>query len=104
MADRPHPHRVATGVVLEDAALGVEELARVCATAPQWVVERVEAGLLHCSAADGERRFASVELLRARRLSALERSFDANPEIAALAVDLIEEVERLRRLVDLRTR
>jgi chaperone modulatory protein CbpM len=41
-------------------------------------------------------RFTSVQLLRARRLADIERTFDANDELAALVVDLIEEVERLR--------
>jgi chaperone modulatory protein CbpM len=92
--------RVVSGVLLEEVALDVEELSRACAVEPQWVLERVEAGLLECSvvAAAGERRFASAALLRARRLRALERDFDANPELAALTVDLIEELERLRRL------
>jgi chaperone modulatory protein CbpM len=35
--------------------------------------------------------------LRARRLADIERTFEANEELAALVVDLIEEVERLRR-------
>jgi chaperone modulatory protein CbpM len=35
-------------------------------------------------------------LARARRLAAVERDFEANPELAALVADLIEEVERLK--------
>ena len=85
---------VVSGVVLEEATLSVEELSRVCAVEPHWVIERVEAGLLQCIAG---RHFASAALVRARRLRALERNFDANAELAALTVDLIEEVERLRR-------
>jgi chaperone modulatory protein CbpM len=41
-------------------------------------------------------RFTSVHLVRARRLAEIERTFEANDELAALVVDLIEEVERLR--------
>ena len=90
-------HRIVSGVLLEEAALDVEQLSRACAVEPRWVVERVEAGLLECVVvASSEQRFASAALLRARRLRALERDFDANPELAALTVDLIEEVERLR--------
>ncbi len=48
------------------------------------------------SRARGTWRFTSVQLLRARRLADIERTFDANDELAALVVDLIEEVERLR--------
>jgi chaperone modulatory protein CbpM len=89
---------ILTGVLLEDVALSVEELAQACACEPRWVIEHIESGLLECIVVTpGERRFASAEFVRARRLRALERDFDANAELAALTVDLIEEVESLRR-------
>jgi len=88
---------ILTGVVLDEVALTVEDLARACAVESQWVVERVEAGLLgSASVKSVEWRFASADLARARRLAALERDFDANQELAALVVDLVEEVARLR--------
>jgi chaperone modulatory protein CbpM len=86
------------GVLVDDDALSVDELARACACEPHWILERIEAGVLECTVVPtGERRFASAELVRARRLLALERNFDADAELAALTVDLIEEVESLRR-------
>lgn len=89
-----------TAVILEDAALDIDEMARACAVEPQWVIERVESGVL----GDGSTytthwRFSSQDLRRARRIRQLERDFDAAPELAALCADLIEEVERLRGLV-----
>jgi chaperone modulatory protein CbpM len=88
---------ILTGVVLDEVALTLEDLARACAVEPQWIVERVEAGLLgSASLKSVEWRFASADLARARRIAALERDFDANQELAALVVDLIEEVGRLR--------
>lgn len=88
---------VLTGVVLDEAMLTLEELARACAVEPRWVEMRVEAGLLRrAGGAAGEWRFASAELVRARRMAALERDFDANEELAALVADLIDEVQRLR--------
>jgi chaperone modulatory protein CbpM len=88
---------ILTGLVLDEAALSLEDLARACAVEPQWIVERVEAGLLGgVSLKSVEWRFVSADLVRARRLAALERDFDANQELAALVVDLIEEVGRLR--------
>ena len=88
---------ILTGVVLDEVAPTLEDLARACAVEPQWIVERVEAGLLgSVSLKSVEWRFVSADLFRARRLAALERDFDANQELAALVVDLIEEVGRLR--------
>jgi chaperone modulatory protein CbpM len=88
-------------VVLDDesSTLTLEELAAACAVEPGWVVERVEAGFIGDFAAVTRTRwrFASAELVRARRLVSLERDMDANPELAALVADLIEEVQTLRR-------
>lgn len=88
---------VLSGVPLEEDALTVEELARACAVSADWIVERVQSGLLDMSVSTGEMRFASAQLVRARRLATTERRFECNPEAAALIADLIEEVERLRR-------
>lgn len=91
------PEDILTGAVIDEAMLTLDELARACAVEPRWVELRVEAGLLACATgATGPWRFASAQLVRARRLAALERDFDANEELAALVVDLIEEVQQLR--------
>ena len=89
---------ILTGVLLDEVALNLDELACACAVEPNWIVERVEAGLLSNVAAGQITRwqFSSTELARARRLAAVERDFEANPELAALVADLIEEVERLK--------
>lgn len=86
------------GELLEEAALTLEDLAHACCVEPGWVVERLEAGLLE-GAGSADRpgwRFTSASLVRARRMVHLEQGFDANPELAALAADLIEEIARLR--------
>ena len=91
-------HKV-EAVLVDEETLDLHELASACAVPPTWVIERVEAGLLTCYSSDGEMRFASAHLVRARRMATTERRFDANQEVAALVADLIEEVEHLRRQV-----
>jgi chaperone modulatory protein CbpM len=86
-------NQIVTGVLLEEVALEVEELARACQVEPDWVVRHVQAGVLGDAAA---RRFRSSDLARARRLLELERQFDANEDLAALVIDLADEVRRLR--------
>jgi chaperone modulatory protein CbpM len=81
-------------LLIDDGGLSVDELASACAVTCEWIERHVEGGLL--DVAPGTVRFTSVQLLRARRLVAIERTFDANDELAALVVDLIEEVDRLR--------
>lgn len=81
--------------LIDDDGLSADELASACAVSCEWIERHVEGGLLDVTGT-GTLRFTSVHLLRARRLADIERTFDANEELAALVVDLIEEVERLR--------
>ena len=95
-------NEIINGVLVDDVALTLEELARACAVEPAWIIERVSAGFVVGPAAASlamhtSWRFTSAEIVRTRRLVAMERDFDANPELAALVADLIEEVERLKR-------
>ena len=85
--------------LLDDAALSLHELAHSCHMSPDWVLTRVESGVLLPDSGHGatEWRFASTTLVRARRLAHLEHTFDADPQLAALTVDLMEEVAVLRR-------
>ncbi|MBV7536093.1 chaperone modulator CbpM [Duganella sp. sic0402] len=85
-------------VVDDDAALTLAELAQACAVEQDWVVARVRTGILLDGAAGdaGGWRFSSADLVRARRLCQIERAFDANDDVAALVVDLSEEIRRLR--------
>lgn len=88
---------IVSGELVDEATLTLEDLARACSVKTDWLIERIESGLL----ADGSPyvaswRFTSRDLTRARRMCQLERDFEAAPELAALATDLIEENQRLR--------
>lgn len=85
-------------VLLEETPLSLRELAMSCAVSEEWIIARVEAGVL-CAPPETDPmqwRFSGTALRRARRLSAIERDFDANPELAGLVADLFEELERLK--------
>ncbi len=94
---------VLTGVVLDQTQLDLTELAHACTVQPQWIIERVAEGLLlrEPPADLSALRFSSYALIRARRLLAVERVFDANPELAALVVDLIEQLEHIKCKLDI---
>ena len=88
--------------VLGAAAFSVEEAARACGVEVLWLQKRVEAGVLQVHVQSDGWRFDSVTLVRARRVEQLESCFDADPQLAALTADLIEEVARLRKQLELR--
>jgi chaperone modulatory protein CbpM len=83
--------------LLDEAGLTLEDLCRAGAVAPEWVSERVEAGLLVARRGEAAGwQFDAVALKRVRCMVRLERDFDAVPELAALVADLQAEIERLR--------
>jgi len=82
------------GVVIDDVTLTLDELAHACDVDTQWIIERIETEILkHPGATQPDWRFRSIELVRVRRLMSVERDFDAHPELAALVVDLMEELD-----------
>ena len=93
MADRP----VLVGALLEEACLTLEQVCSACAVSPEWVSSHGLEGRLRLSGAQPSQwRFGSRDLWRVRELRRLEITFDAEPELAALVADLLEELESLR--------
>jgi chaperone modulatory protein CbpM len=93
MTERP----ILTAAALEDACLTLEQLCSACAVDAGWVSVHVVEGRLHAAGAEpSEWRFGSRELARVRQIRRLEIAFDAEPELAALVADLLEELEDLR--------
>lgn len=80
--------------------LELDELCRLLAAPPEWVVERVEAGFVSTAGEAGGGalawRFDAPAVKRLRSMRRTERCYDAGPELAALVADLEQEVARLR--------
>jgi chaperone modulatory protein CbpM len=93
MPDRP----VLIGALLEDACLTLEQVCSAGAVSPDWVSVHVLEGRLHPA---GDRpsqwRFGRRDLARVRQIRRLEIVFDAEPELAALVADLLDELDNLR--------
>lgn len=90
-------HGTPVKILGEAPCLSVDDLAHACRMHTTWVVERLSAGLLHGELQAGHWRCTGASVLRARRLAQFETMFDADPQLAALATDLIEEVATLRQ-------
>ena len=88
---------VAIGIVLEEACLTLEQVATACAVERAWVVRLVEEGYVPpMNGPETEWRFGSATLTRARRIREIERAFGAEPELAALVADMLDEIDELR--------
>ncbi|MGC4060785.1 MAG: MerR family transcriptional regulator [Aquabacterium sp.] len=85
-------------VTLEELWLDMEEVCHVACVEVAWVQARLDCGALTAqrTEAGDAWRFNDLALCHIRRMACLERDFDAVPELAALVIDLEEEVRRLR--------
>jgi chaperone modulatory protein CbpM len=82
----------------ESAELTLTEICSACSVTEQFVVEIVAEGIVEPSG-DGRAqwRFSGIAVTRIQRVIRLQREFEVNLPGAALALDLLEEIERLRR-------
>jgi chaperone modulatory protein CbpM len=91
--------QVLTGAIFEESALlTIEDLSRMCTIDERRIVEFVEEGVLHAVRTDAaEWRFTGAALRRTRVALRLERDLEINLAGVALALELMDELERLRR-------
>ena len=86
------------GIVPEDPTeLTLAEVCCTCAVQTEFIVELVEEGVLAPAGREPRRwRFTYAHLRRARVASRLQRDLGVNLAGAALALELLEEIEALR--------
>jgi chaperone modulatory protein CbpM len=86
----------------ESVGLTLQELCAACHVTEDFVVEIVAEGIVEPLGAErAQWRFPGPAVARVERVIRLQREFDVNLPGAALALDLLEEVERLRRALRL---
>ena len=84
-------------VIDERYEFNITEICRACGGTTEWLVELVEEGVLEPRdrAAD-DWRFPGHALPRARTALRLQRDLGLNTPGVALAIEMLEEIERLR--------
>jgi chaperone modulatory protein CbpM len=87
------------GTLLDDSAtLTLEDLSRLCSVDQRHIVALVEEGVLSAVTISATQwHFNGSALRRARLAVRLERDLEVNLAGVALALDLLEEIDRLRR-------
>ena len=95
----PSDDQALAGAIFEESALlTLEDLSRMCAVDERHIVELVHEGVLSVVEIEAtEWRFTGAALRRTRLALRLERDLEINLAGVALALDLMEELERLRR-------
>jgi len=92
-------------IVEEEMQLSIDDLSRACAVNTEWIITLVDEGVLDPLNGNTDQwRFSGTSLRRARTIHRLQRDLEVNLAGAALALELLEEVDALRqRLAALET-
>ena len=88
-----------SAVLLDDSVeFSLDEVCAACRVSEALVVEIVAEGIVEPLGGEpAQWRFTGIALMRVQRALRLQRDFGINLAGAALALDLLEELERLRR-------
>ncbi len=90
-----------TSLILEEqTGLSLADLCRACEAEAERIMELVHEGVLApAGAGPGEWRFSGLHLQRARVALRLQADLDVNLAGAALALELLDELDELRARV-----
>ena len=90
--------QVSVQLLDENAVLTLDELCRACAMPAEFIVELIDEGIVQPRGPTPESwRFSGVHLERTRIALRLQRDLGVNLAGAALALQLLEEMDELRR-------
>jgi chaperone modulatory protein CbpM len=88
-----------SALLLDDSVeFSMADLCQACRITEEFVIEIVAEGIVEPIGLEPRQwRFSGRSLTRVQRVVRLQQEFEVNLPGAALALELLEEVERLRR-------
>ncbi|MDE1951918.1 MAG: MerR family transcriptional regulator [Betaproteobacteria bacterium] len=93
-------HALTCTTMDEGVLLDLRDLTRACAQPETWVMELVQVGILEPLSGPahkpGDWRFAGQALFTARKVQHLQQDLGVNLEGAALALELMQQLDALR--------
>ena len=86
-------------VVDETISFDLNHFAEACGQSPEWVLQLLEYDILPNRPDERVHQFFGDDVTLARRAYRLQRDFNASLTAVAMMLDLIDEVQQLRRKV-----
>ena len=97
------PKPAITGLILdENCTFTLDELSTACSVRTEYIIELVDEGIVEPREYQCEQQywtFSGRSLLRARKARRLQQDLGINLAGAALVLDMMEEIERLRERI-----
>ena len=90
--------KILDGILIDESThISLGQLCRACSRHAEWVIELVEEGVLEpCGRSPEQWYFTDTALERALVAARLQRDLGLNLPGVALALDLLDEIHRLR--------
>lgn len=89
--------RLDAEVLDEHQSFDLQKFAQVCGQNPEWVLQLLEYEILPERNEATLHVFYSDDIVRARRAYRLQRDFEASFAAVAMMMDLIDELQQLRK-------
>ncbi|WOE31188.1 MULTISPECIES: chaperone modulator CbpM [unclassified Acinetobacter] len=86
-------------IVDEQICFDLERFSQACGQSPEWILQLLEYDILPNRPDERIHQFFGDDVTRARRAYRLQRDFNASLTAVAMMLDLIDEVQQLRRQV-----
>lgn len=86
-------------IVDENLNLDLKHFAEACGKSPDWILQLLEYEILPARPEDRIHQFFGEDISRARRAYRLQRDFEASLSAVAMMMDLLDEVQQLRKQV-----
>lgn len=86
-------------IIDEQHIFDLNHFAEACGQSPEWILQLLEFEILPARSEMRIHQFFADELTRARRAYRLQRDFDASLSAVAVMMDLIDEIQQLRKQV-----
>ncbi len=92
------PHPCDSEIIDQQRSLSFIQFVQACGQDDHWVYQLFEHDILSCPQHDPRQyHFIGEDLARARRAYRLQRDFDASFTAVAVMLDLLDEVQHLRK-------
>lgn len=85
-------------LINQDIYLTFSEVISTCNCEPEWLVSLVEESAIHIDGEPQQAQYSGYQLAQIRRALRIRRDFEASAPATALILELLDELQRLRRL------
>lgn len=84
-------------IVENETRLSLQQLCDTCSVETEYIISLVNQGCIEPTGTEQSRwRFSGISIRRVNKAKRLQQDLGVNPAGAALVIELIDEIERLR--------